>query len=425
MDTKKNINDPSFRTFEKLGHALGWQGLPGGHPDNGTPQFEGSNPDKKNCTPVRPTFEELEQAKRHIYKQYLLDPREDYPEPYHMLEFNDVPICKIGGLTANSGQRKNGKTWVTTMLMAATLGYDTERVQTYLPGLTVPRRTIDYLGHEPRVLYVDTEMEKLSSAKVLRRVHWLCEWDMRQPNDRFFVLWLKTMPKNENVKPYKQRYEMIKLAIDDVHPDVVVIDGLRDLLASINDEESGTSILDELGTLAEERKMSIWLTLHQNPGRDSEEAKMRGWIGTELGNKVSDTLVSIKNKTPNGVTFKVTQQDARDKDMEDWKFEITDDAGKLGIPKIIGHAPIIKDETVPDSDEDILKWLNIALTTCEWPMSRNQVKEKVFKKIGGQTNAGKLQADVVSALKKEFLVETTIKGKGGAFLVDIAKDLPF
>ena len=426
MDTKKkNNNDPSLRTFEKLGHALEWQDVPGDHPYSDTQQIEGSVPEKENYTPVRPTFEELEQEKRQIYKQYLLDPREDYPEPYTMLEFNGVPFSKIGGLSAISGQKKNGKSFVLTQLMAAILGYDTERVQTYLQGMTVPQRSINYIGHPPRLLYVDTEMEKLSSAKVLRRVHWLCEWDMRKPNDRFFVLWLKTMPKNENMKPYKQRYEMIKYAIDDIHPDVVIIDGLRDIISSINDEESGTHIIDELGTLAEERKMSIWLALHQNPGRDSEEAKMRGWIGTELGNKVSDTLVSIKNKTPNGVTFKVTQQDARDKDMEDWKFEITDDAGKLGIPKIIGHAPIIKDETVPDSDEDILKWLNIAKTTCEWPMSRNHVKEKVFKKIGGQTNAGKLQADVVSALKKEFLVETIIKGKGGAFLVDIAKDLPF
>ena len=209
-------------------------------------------------------------------RQYLLDPREDYPEPYHMLEYNGVPFSKVGGLAAISGQKKNGKSFVLTQLMAAILGCNSERTQQYLPGLNVPERTIDYLGHLPKVLYVDTEMEKLSSAKVLRRVHWLCGWDMKVPNDRFAVLWLKNMPKDSDIPAYRKRYELIKMAIECIQPDVVFIDGLRDLLLSINDEQQGTTILDELGSYAEDRNMSIWCALHQNPARknDDDDAKM-------------------------------------------------------------------------------------------------------------------------------------------------------
>jgi hypothetical protein len=43
----------------------------------------------------------------------------------------------------------------------------------------------------------------------------------------------------------------------------------------------------------------------------------------------------VKTKTTDGVTFKVKQQDARGKDVEDWCFEITDDFGGLGIPRIL------------------------------------------------------------------------------------------
>ena len=107
-------------------------------------------------------------------RPYLLDPREDYPEPYYMLEYNGVPFSTFGGIQAISGQKKNGKSFVLTMLMAAVLGRESDRVSRYLAGLRVPLRTIDKLGHNPSVLYVDTEMEKLNSAKVLRRVHWLC-----------------------------------------------------------------------------------------------------------------------------------------------------------------------------------------------------------------------------------------------------------
>ena len=366
-------------------------------------------------------FEEL--------KPYLLDPREDYPEPYHMLEYNGVPFSKVGGLAAISGQKKNGKSFVLTQLMAAILGYDRDKAQRYLPGLRVPERTIEYLGHQPRVLYCDTEMEKLSSAKVLRRVHWLCDWDMKVPNDRFSVLWLKNMPKDADTKAYRKRYELIKKAIEAIEPDIVFIDGVRDLLASINDEESGTQILDELGSLAEERKMCIWCALHQNPkaNSDGEDSKMRGWIGTELGNKVSDTLVSVKSKTQAGVKFVVKQLDARDKDLDDWTFEVNDDAGNLGIPRIIGTGTNLSSRSKETSCDDpnlIREWIEQAKSQYEWPMDRQTIKKSVFGEIGGVKNKDKQQADLVAAINLKFLEETTIK-KNGYPMLQPPDDLPF
>ena len=377
-----------------------------------------------------PDLRSPEQIQWDTLRPYLLDPREDYPEPYHMLEYNGVPFSKVGGLAAISGQKKNGKSFVLTQLMAAILGNGCDKTQRYLPGLSVPERTIEYLGHEPKVLYVDTEMEKLSSAKVLRRVHWLCDWDMKYPNDRFSVLWLKNMPKDDNKKAYMQRFDMIRLAIDAIQPDVMFVDGLRDLLASINDEESITTILDYFGGIAEDRNMSIWMALHQNPQRknDDDEAKMRGWAGTELGNKVSDTLVSIKTKTPNGVTFTVKQQDARDKDIDDWKFEVTDDAGNLGVPKIINSGANLpsksKEQVTCDDTSLIREWIEQAKGMYEWPMDRKTIKKTVFAEIGGQKNKDKQQADLTAAINMHYLEESTIK-KNGYPMLQPPEDLPF
>ncbi len=377
--------------------------------------------------PALPSEEDARQQRMKEIRPYLLDPREDYPEPYYMLEFNGVPFSTIGGIQAMSGQKKNGKSFVFTMLIAAILRGDPNRtrVPTYLPGLCVPERTIEYLGHEPRVLYVDTEMEKLNSAKVLRRVHWLCGWDMKQPNDRFNILWLKTMPKDEKVPAFKQRFELIKKAIDVLKPDIMFIDGLRDLLQSINDEETATSILDYLSSTAEERHMCIWNALHQNPkaNSDGEDAKMRGWTGTELGNKVSDTLVSIKEKRAGGVTFTVKQVDARGKDLDDWKFEITDDAGNLGIPKIIGNGGGVVD-LKPDNTELIKQWILEASNRYHWPMSRGDIKTNVFGEIGGQKNHGIQQKDLEVALNLKMLEESTLKRKG-AYMLQPGPDLPF
>ena len=386
--------------------------------------------EESNNLPQTATPEEL--AWQRI-RPYLLDPRENYPEPYYMLEYNGVPFSKIGGMGAMSGQKKNGKSFVFTELIAAIVGDGCERVSQYLPGLRVPERTIEYLGHKPKALYIDTEMEKLSSAKVMRRVHWLCDVDMNQPfpEDRFAVLWLKNMPRNEDKRPYIQRFDLIKTAIEIIQPDVVFIDGLRDLIASINDEEAGTTILDYFGSIAEERNLSIWLALHQNPSRNNEveDAKMRGWIGTELGNKVSDTLVSIKTKTANGVTFTVKQQDARDKDLDDWKFEITDDAGNLGIPRITNsgtNMPSKSKEQVTCDDVTVIRgWIEQAKDMYEWPMTRADVKKSIFGEIGGQKNSAKQQADLQAALNMGYLEESTLKAGNGSYMLQPPQDMPF
>jgi hypothetical protein len=161
--------------------------------------------------------------------------------------------------------------------------------------------------------------------------------------------------------------------------------------------------------------MCIWNALHQNPriGSDGED-KMRGWTGTELGNKVSDTLISIKKKDATGVTFTVKQQDARGKDMDDWKFQVTDDAGNLGIPKIIGSGVDlpVRDRVKADTVEDIRAWIKDAADTYEWPMSRKDIKERVFKDIGKQKNKDMQTADLQVALNMKYLTESTLKANG-------------
>jgi hypothetical protein len=39
-----------------------------------------------------PHIQSQEEQMMEAIRPYLLDPREDYPEPYHILEFNGVPF---------------------------------------------------------------------------------------------------------------------------------------------------------------------------------------------------------------------------------------------------------------------------------------------------------------------------------------------
>jgi len=383
------------------------------------------------------TADELEakeqQARYDEVRAYLLDATQNYPEPYYMLEYNGVPFSTIGGIQALSGQKKNGKTFVLAQLMAAILADNGPRAQEYLPGLKVPERTIEHLGHKPTVLYVDTEMEKLNSAKVLRRVHWLCDWPMDQPNDRFHVLWLRgvTDVKDDEGKvaerAYRKRYRLIQQAIEMLKPDAVFIDGIRDIIGDFNDNTESAQLVGELMALAEERQISIWNTLHMNPrpGND-DESKMRGHLGTELGNKITDTLVSIKSKTPDGVTFTVKQNDARGKDLEDWKFEVTEAAGALGIPRIFGGDEYIDSEQQAkqrEADEYFRRypWTSIGATYTDLEKFLRSKGITSGRKISELFNIGLETGIIYKSDRKKY----HYSGSKGTIPNDKTEDLPF
>ena len=374
-----------------------------------------------------PELASAEQLAMDELRPYLLDASKDYSEPFYMLEYNGVPFSPIGGIQALSGQKKNGKTFVIAQLIAACLAPDAPRVHENLPGLTVPERTLEHLGHLPIVLWIDTEMEELNSAKVLRRVHWLVGQDFKVPHERFHVLWMRTVEATDQEPAFKKRWRLIKLAIEIMHPDIVFIDGVRDIIGDFNDNAASSQLVQELMATAEKHHICIWNVLHMNPrpGND-DESKMRGHLGTELGNKVTDTLVSIKKKQGSQVTFTVKQLDARGKDLEDWQFEVTEQAGALGIPRIIagGSSTTKKEEIQPHSRDEILKWINEGMNRYQWPMSRSAIKQSIFEEIGGVKRNDQQQADLMAAINYGFLEESTIKQKG-YYLLQPPEDLPF
>lgn len=365
-----------------------------------------------------PQIKTPEQLRDEELRLYWLDPSKDYPEPFYLLEYNGVPFSPIGGLQAMSGQKKNGKTFALTQLMAAVLGRGTERVKMYLPGLVCPQRTIDYLGHEPKVLYCDTEMEELNSAKVLRRVHWLCGWDLKQPNDRLRFLWLRAV-KSETESPHAMRLRLILAAIESYKPDFVIIDGVRDIMADFNDNAESSDLILRLMQVATEKRLCIWLALHMNPRpRNDDESKMRGHLGTELGNKVTDTLVSIKKKQGTEVTFTVQQQDARSKDMEDWNYIVTDDAGALGIPKIINPQSTLREaqqQVKEDNEKNVVLAIE-ALRKIITPPNADYLTN-IVKKMKEEMHIGEEKAKKYFTLVREQYPALMYKRNDGKYTI--------
>lgn len=83
----------------------------------------------------------------NYYGQFVFDAEREYPTSLFLFEYNGVPFSPLGGIQAISGQKKNGKTFFMTMLMACALEPDSERVRAKLPGLRLREDALEALGH--------------------------------------------------------------------------------------------------------------------------------------------------------------------------------------------------------------------------------------------------------------------------------------
>ena len=101
---------------------------------------------------------------------------------------------------------------------------------------------------------------------------------------------------------------------------------------------------------ASRRFISIWSVLHVNFGT----TKMRGHLGTEIAHKVSDVLSCQKDKSHDPPLFTVEQVKARNKDIQNFSFIVSDDESGLGIPTMVGHVDLDADTGTNRGERDEL-----------------------------------------------------------------------
>lgn len=371
------------------------------------------------------------------YSQYDFDDTIRYREPPYLFEYKGTGFSPLGGIQALSGQKKNGKSILVSVLMATVLNGSREdgRFADRFPGLRLRQSTVGQLGHEPVILYVDTEQERANTSKVVERAKWLCELKAYEHVPRLNIQWLREMP--EDVDVAAERWKVIKWKIQQVRPDIVFIDGLRDLVHDFNDLTESARIINELMNLASRGNMCVWCTLHMNPRpSNDDESKMRGHLGTELGNKVSDTFVMKKSKDAALGRFKFTvkQQDARGKDVDEFSIVLNDDADdvirNLGAPIMAEAISMATAPLVTDSVDDMRGWIKAAKNMymdSVWPMSKKDFKEKVIRKIGNITNKDRQERDLKACITQGLMREA-VKGSNGYAKIEPTNndnDMPF
>jgi hypothetical protein len=295
-----------------------------------------------------------------------LDLTEHYVRPQYTLSYNGVPFAPLGGIHGLTGQPGHGKTFTFTQIMVAIMRGDFYGLK-YELSREIPN---------PKVLYIDTEMEKGNTQLVMLRVYQMMGWTAYTQQDQFKILWLR-----EEVKATDRWRKTLK-AIHDFQPTVVFLDGLIDVIGDFNDNKECQNIIYQCMATASHYKISIWCLLHENPGSE----KMVGHAGSFLERKATDVLKTKKDKGSEMVIFSVEQKKARSRDLDKWQFVIDDDEHHYGSPRILQPGTTGEKTDSEPSIEEIKHFISPIGTDKD--VSITNLRERMKKEFGiGSTKA--------------------------------------
>lgn len=242
--------------------------------------------------------------------QYEIKASDKIPPPEVALKIENAIIGTLGNILSIIGKAKSRKSFFIGMAVSASVAKNN----------VISVLTNELPATQRNVLYFDTEQGKYHVQKALKRI---C------------TITGTTEPTNLNTYGLRalnpiERAELIEYAIYNTpNLGIVFIDGIKDLITSINDEEQATMIVSKLMKWSEEKNILIVTVLHQNKGDNNA----RGHIGTELNNK-AETVLSVSKSSDNEMVSIIQAEMCRNLEPESFAFEIDQN----GIPYVSDYA---------------------------------------------------------------------------------------
>lgn len=259
-----------------------------------------------------------------------------------ILHIDATPVAWPGGHTLVVGKKKSRKTLFMVLMISE--------------YIKANKSTGD------DVLVFDTEQAKRHVYKIREKVDELTE-------KKIAVFYLRGMSPTD-------RQDFIRHTVEHwpVAPQLVIIDGIRDIMNDINDTKESTQTLVWLEkiTLTQRKDQKhpahVINVLHLNKG----DSNPRGHIGTELQNK-ADCTIELSLDEKSGATD-VKCESSRERPFNTFSF--THD--KNDLPMVVQH---VADGEVLNSDERIRR-LEVIFEDAGGPMKRIELENKVQEHFG-------------------------------------------
>jgi hypothetical protein len=243
-----------------------------------------------------------------FFKKYSLRITDEIKEEPVCFKFKDEEQSSVFGTLGNIstliGKAKARKTTAAALFVANAL---TNENKNYINA--------DFPEDKRTCIYIDTEQGKFHAQKNLNRIIRLARLPLEKQPENLYYFTLRPLSPDQRIKA-------IEFMINKI-PNIglLIIDGVRDLVSSINDENESTKVLQYLLKWSEIKQIHIINILHQNKG--NEDA--RGHLGTELVNKSESVIEVLKDED-----FSIIKpKSVRDIEFKPFAFYIN----SIGLPE--------------------------------------------------------------------------------------------
>ena len=243
----------------------------------------------------------VEEAAMDEKERYLIDLEKTYSEPSYLIKSGGVGTIPRGDIIAVKAKSKHGKTFLCSIFAAVAMGAE-------WGNLSAAEK-------DCKVMLIDTEQNEKNVARVARRIHALAGLDVHKNSGRLLCYALRKMDM-------AKRWQFIQDRVSEEHPDLLIIDGIADLIADFNNITESQEIIGKLMATSAEFNLSIIFVLHTN--KSKEDNNMKGHLGTMAVQKCSDVFEVVKNVA----TFNVSVSECRNIPISNFSFILDND----GVP---------------------------------------------------------------------------------------------
>ena len=211
-----------------------------------------------------------------VLNAHTFNEQEKIDKPIPVLKVVDHNILSLGNIMVLAGKVKTGKSAVLYSIIAGSICTE---------GTEIDTLGIDVIANNSgkAVIHFDTEQSKydwhtrikrsLERAKLNAKPEFFNSYHILE-----FSYWDRIRYIEEVIEYNYRKYNGIHL---------VLVDGVADLIKSVNDEERSNYIVDLFHRLSVEYRCPIVLVVHLNPDGN----KTRGHLGSQLDRKAESVII--------------------------------------------------------------------------------------------------------------------------------------
>ena len=328
--------------------------------------------------------EQAYQERLAALSEYLIRTDTEVPPEEPSLSVDGVGLFALRDIHAVKAKQKQGKTTMLKVCVAALMSGQQFRVKSELDA--------------PKVLWLDTEQKRTDVKLILTDIQQMTGLDDDYINQHLMVYAMRSRSYDELLK------DMTTL-VSAFTPQVVILDGVVEFVASFNDESEAKSLIHDLLNASETYNCAIVCVLHTN--KADEDHNMRGHLGTMLAQKAGTVLECKKQDR----IITVRCSDARHEEMPDWSICYDEngciaDADEQRKACLEQHKLELQKKRQEETERKNNERLNYALTAIRdngGSIHRKQLTEILSKKF--ELNRSTVSSIISQWLKSETVVE--------------------